>query len=501
MSNTKRVNKNSSLSDPVAERIVIASILQHGHEVFFDISTQISSDTFAQMQNHIIYSVAENLINAGTQKPDIVTILAKINQIDGSAISKYSLDEYLSALMVDPISKDNIPQFVRRIRSLSFARSLRGKLQESIRTLEDITGEENILQILSIAESPLNTLVVDLVNGTDTVNLSDVLIDYLNFVAEQQPKIQGIPTGFPIYDHMIGGGLRNPGVHIIAARAKMGKSFMLLNIAFNVMKLGIPVLYLDTELTQELMLGRYAARVTETPIDIIETGKFADNINTSTRVKQTAESAANYPFYYHNISGKSHQEWLSLMRRFLMKTVGFEDGKLKPCLIVLDYVKLMNLDDAGSFAEHQYLGQIMTDLHNFAVQYNIPILTAAQVNRDGISKEDQSIVADSDKMVRYCSSLTIMKNKSSDDFTADPQTNGDKKLIVVASRFGRGTSDGEYVNVISDLSRGLIKEGKTNIENRQGSKLVKNAIDVKNKANAPDPFKNASSDLGTEIDF
>jgi hypothetical protein len=42
---------------------------------------------------------------------------------------------------------------------------------------------------------------------------------------------------------------------------------------------------------------------------------------------------------------------------------------------------------------------------------------------------------------------------------------GNKKLIVVATRFGPGNDDGEYINIKADLSRASIKEGHTNLEN------------------------------------
>jgi hypothetical protein len=133
---------------------------------------------------------------------------------------------------------------------------------------------------------------------------------------------------------------------------------------------------------------------------------------------------------------------------------------------MLDYLKTMDLADVGDFQEYQYLGDFITKLHNFAVKHDVPVLATVQLNRDGINKEDSSVVSGSDRILWLCSSLAYLKKKTDEDVAAgDSKTNGDRKLIVVDTRYGSGMdSSSEYINVISNLERSEMVEGKFNFE-------------------------------------
>jgi hypothetical protein len=133
---------------------------------------------------------------------------------------------------------------------------------------------------------------------------------------------------------------------------------------------------------------------------------------------------------------------------------------------MLDYLKTMDMSDVGDIQEYQYLGDFITKLHNFAVKYDVPILTTVQLNRDGINKEDSSVVSGSDRILWLCSSLAYLKKKTDEDVAAgDSKTNGDRKLIVIETRYGQGMdTTSEYINIISNLERSEMVEGKFNFE-------------------------------------
>lgn len=129
----------------------------------------------------------------------------------------------------------------------------------------------------------------------------------------------------------------------------------------------------------------------------------------------------------------------------------------------------MNLEDSNH-QEYQYIGQILTDLHNFCIKYNLPILAGCQLNREGIDREDQGTLSASDRINWLASSVTLLKNKTDVDYASSPVTDGNKKFVIVKSRFGPGTGDGEYINLKCDLARSLIIEGETNLNVRKNKK-------------------------------
>lgn len=465
----KQVNE---LVDSAAERLVISALIQYGTEIFHDINSLVDEQFFFHPENKLIYSVVKSLIlEQGINKPGIASILTLINSVDKEAIQKFELTRYLTILSDSQVTKEEYKPFLEKIVRLGYSRNLIHRLKLAIENIEQSNGQKSVLQLIRSAEEPVVDFTETLINQEDVINLTDYISAYVEQTENNAGKMVGIPTGFPCFDAKIGGGLRYPGVHLIGARTGIGKSQMCLNIAHNVSSLGIPVLYLDTELTKEQTLGRWLARTTNIPISEIETGNFANNPSTKRDLitKSNVVIDKKQPFYYYNISGKSHEEWLSIARRWIMKIVGFdENGKTKPCLVIYDYIKLMNTKELGSLDEYQYLGQVTTDLHNFCVKYNIASLATVQLNRDGVSGEDTSVIAASDRIGWLVSSFSILKNKQESDYadTNNGPNSGNKKLIIPKARFGSGTDFGEYINLKCDLSRAKIVEGNTNIVNR-----------------------------------
>jgi replicative DNA helicase len=465
----KQATEQLPIYDAVAERMVITALLEHGAKVYYDIDGLVQDKDLYMPENKIIFSAIRQLIvDNKLERPDVTSIVGIIRTNDPKALVDHDITDYITALGQEVIPAENVGPFCQRVVKLSLVRNLRARLLQAANGLGELNGDESAQEIIAAAEKPIIEFSNSLVSTNETIKLGTKLVDYLNMLAESKPGPRGIPTGFPRYDQCIGGGLR-PGVHLIGARAGVGKSFMCLNIAHNVMNLGIPVLYLDTELTEEAVMDRLSALISGVKIDDISTGLFSQKADSCQKVFESAKKFAdNNLFYYENISGKNHNAWISIMRRWIMKDVGFKpDGTVKDCVILLDYIKTMDLRELKNVTEWQYLGQAITDLHNFTVTYDVPILSMAQLNRDGIHKDDQSVIAASDRLIALCSSFSILRKKEQEDFADDPPYNGNMRIGNYKSRFGASLADGEYINIKADLSISKMEEGKTNLENRQ----------------------------------
>ena len=114
--------------------------------------------------------------------------------------------------------------------------------------------------------------------------------------------------------------------------------------------------------------------------------------------------------------------------------------------------------------EFQVLGFMMTALHNFALRYEVPILSFVQLNRDGINKETTDTASGSDRIIWLCSNFSIYKHKSDEEIAKDGPENGNRKLVPVIARHGEGLQDKDYINIMMNGSYAKITEGKTAFE-------------------------------------
>lgn len=457
------------LADPSAERAVLSGICKYGESVYLDIADIIQEGSFTIDSNKIIFSCIKNICDKQESLSiDIASIYSSAQELGVSHIlSKKEETQHLKAILDFPVNKDNIPKFAAKIRKLQIARLLHEQLEQAKEKLLDINGSEPVSSILSIAEDTVFDFT-SLINDTDNnpVSIASGIDEYIQNLIDNPIDQVGIPTGFPVYDEAIGGGLRRSTVNVIAARPKTGKTLLVDNMGWHISQKGIPVLNLDTEMTKEDHINRLLAMMTETEINNIETGKFAQSSDQKNKISKAVKALQESNIYYKSIAGKPFEEQLGLMRRWIVKDVGLEDdGSAKPCVIFYDYLKLMDSQGMSQdLKEYQVLGFMMTALHNFATRYKVPIVAFVQLNRDGITKESTDTASGSDRIIWLCSNFTIFKRKSDEEIAEDGPTEGNRKLVPIISRHGGGLDDNDYINCHMKGWCAKISEGRTKLE-------------------------------------
>lgn len=460
------------LSDIAAERAVLSGICQYGQDAYLDVSDIINSNTFTIDYNQLIFSCIDHTFKLQEDSTiDVASIYSAGEELGLSNImSRREVMEHVQSLFNFPINRENVRKFAAKIRKFEVARKLRDQLKAAGDSLLQLEGTETVSEILSIAENSIFEFS-SLINEDDNEpqRISEGLIDYIDYLAENPVDQIGLPTGFPEYDKAIGGGLRNGTVSIIGARMKVGKSLISTAIGYHIAsELKIPVLNMDTEMTYEDHLHRLLAMSSDCFIYDIETGKFAQKPNVDKKVRDLARKLENekIPYDHRSIAGTPFEEQLAIMRRWIVKKVGLDsEGKANPCMIVYDYLKLMDMSLLNSnTAEYQALGHITSILHNFSVKYKLPILSLIQLNRDGINKEGTEVMSGSDRIGWLCSNFTILKEKSDEEIAQDGVENGNRKLVPVIARHGAGMEYGDYINCHMHGAKGKILEGKTKFQ-------------------------------------
>lgn len=476
---------NAILQDSGVERAVLAGITTHGADCLFETEDILDVQDFYWKSNQELFKILKVLAHENDSRTfDIPSIQAIAKSLGYNNLANDGKNsEYLNALIeeIGP-SKENLKLLVATIYKLSLARRgwLAAKMVQD--NLRDITGSETIDDIMGKIEGPIFEFtgkITSIDNNTTTL-LGQNFNQMIQSLSETPKDMVGLPTGFPLWDAAIGGGLQPATVNIVAARQKEGKSFFCLNVARNLAKNKIPILYLDTELTGDVQLHRLISLISGVDLEHVRTGKFVHNEYENNAIWNCQKDIENLLIDHFSIAGMAPRAIISVARRWLSKRVGFShSGMAKPCLIIYDYLKLMNDGEfKNGLQEYQLLGFLITALHNFAVKFKLPILATVQLNKDGIKGEGTQFASGSDRIGWLCSNFTILKPKSPKEFNEDPPSNGTKKLVVTDTRYGPGMEDGEYINIINNLKIAKFTEGQlfsfatqTMIENQINEKI------------------------------
>lgn len=447
--------KEETLKNIASERAVLAGLITFGRDCYLEIDSLIGEDSFTIEQNKVLYRCVAKSFEQ-SEKIGFTEILASAQSLGlGEYIENKGFLSHIQGVTNTPVHIDNISDHAKRLKRLEFARKLQGGLRDIYKSLNDITGEESIHHILGLAENPIQKTCMSFVREDkfSPKPIGKDISGYVESLKENKGKSIGISSGMSDYDRCIGGGFRRKCVDIVAARMKVGKSVFADNVAMHVsLKLGIPVLMLDTEMSEFDHHNRLLANLCRININRIAGGEFYDDPEDIDRVKMAAKTIEKIPYDYINVSGQDFKSILSIMKRWIHKSVGYDStGRTNDCLIIYDYLKVMDSSSiTNNIAEHQALGFQITDLHNFTVENDCACLAFAQLNRDGITKEDTGAIGDSDKIARVGTSCTLFKKKTEEEKVADGLRNGNRKIIVLEARHGPGMEDDGYICVQMD---------------------------------------------------
>ena len=277
---------------------------------------------------------------------------------------------------------------------------------------------------ISVFEKYLDTINNEMSDFSSDIQNIDVSQSAEYFEAEytkriNQPELfQGIPCGLENIDSRTFGWL--PGqIIVFLAPSSGGKSVFLLNSAIHAnTKANKKVLYMSFEMNSWLCMLRHISLQYEIPYSKIKNvsldkEQFKNLIN---KMRKTKEG----PYFEYDVNMEDPTpEYIDTRIRELIATKG------KPDLLVVDYIGNMTVRNPNKGAnDYELQNEAIKQLFRMAKKYNIPIITAQQINREGVrdarkAKEankfmtyDQAAVSGGQVLLHLCTyAIAIEPNK------------------------------------------------------------------------------------------
>jgi replicative DNA helicase len=214
---------------------------------------------------------------------------------------------------------------------------------------------------------------------------------------QKQGKQPGIPFGYPTLDAKTGGMLPHEFI-TVAGFSGFGKSTFLKSVGFNVWAGGYTPLIITLEEEKKEIAKQFDAMAASLDLTKIrQLGLAPDDFKRWRELKERLkDSAADIPI-------------IDNLRHATPDAVFAETVRYKPDVVILDYLTLMRSGRPThrSASMWQTITEITQDLKQNARTLGIPILAAAQTNREGGKDGAElgnignsiSIIQDSDKVI------------------------------------------------------------------------------------------------------
>jgi replicative DNA helicase len=420
-------------SDKGSERMVLSCVLAVP-DLLIDVNTRLAERDFLSDNHRALFSILSSLYNRGVKSFDIMAVVSEATE--KGMLKLIGGAEYVDALMYNPVNPDNIEVYLLKVLECSTKYRLYRRtetIQENILANvgpSDDTEPADIL--IAKAESGILEVSMEAKQVEDAINLSDGLAAILKEKQENPVDVMGLSTNIPALDNSIN-GLTPGSLTVIAARQKGGKSTLLLNMAAHAaFTLGVPVLYIDTELNTIEVQMRTVSHLSQVPERMITNGKYINNEVFTSNVWRAHAVMDKGQLFHKYMPGFSMDAVKSMVRKYHAREgIG---------IFFFDYIKLPETTGGDSFKEHQILGNIATGLKDLAGQLNIPVVAAAQIKRGDTSNPKTRFqdgdVADSDRIGRFCSNLLAIGQKSKKEIEEDGLTCGTHRLQVLLARAG-----------------------------------------------------------------
>ena len=248
-----------------------------------------------------------------------------------------------------------------------------------------------------------------------------------------------IETPWPLINKLLCGGLGQGDLGLIAGGPGGGKSWALISLGAQAVKLGFTVIHYTLELSEKYVGRRYDACFTEIPV--------GDVIDNKDIVKERVENLRGGLYIREYPAG---QATVNTIHAHIEKCI---QQNIEPDLIILDYADLLN--SKSSREKRDKLDDIYTGLRGLATEMKIPIWTASQVNRSGAREE----IIQGDRMAESYSKMMITDFAMSLSRNHEDKENGTGRWHIMKNRYG---ADGMTFNSTIDTSIGKIEINERN---------------------------------------
>jgi replicative DNA helicase len=218
--------------------------------------------------------------------------------------------------------------------------------------------------------------------------LADAAVRYDSYTTKEDK----IPFDLDEMNAVTKGGMSRKALFCVSAESGGGKSIFMTHTAAAALKQGKNVLYISMEMSEEKIAERIDANLLKVNVDALKDLTKDDFVN---RVEKISRKTMGKLYIKEYPTGSAHSGHFRGLLEELKSKQNF-----MPDLVIVDYLGICasaRVKMGGTVNTYSYQKAIAEELRALAVEYNIAMLTGAQLNRSGYSNSDveMSSVADS----------------------------------------------------------------------------------------------------------
>jgi len=396
---------------------VLSSLLTH-KEFLTNIHDIISEEYFDNSAQKWIISEILRYYNKYHTTPSMEVLKTEVKKIDNE-ILQLSIKEQLKEAYI--ASEEDLAYIEEEFSNFCKNQQLKKALMTSVELLK--AGDYD--SIRHLVDNALKA------GGDKNIGLEynkDIETRY-----REESRIV-IPTPWDVFINLFQGGLGNGDFGLIFGNPGGGKSWTLIALGGEAVKLGYNVIHYTLELSENYIGKRYDAYFTNIPVNLIHDYKD--------KVEETINALPGNLIIKEYSPGKAS---ISTIESHIKKTI---DQGTKPDLILIDYVDLLRSKRSKGDRKEE-IDDIYMSTKGLARELKLPIWSVSQVNRAG-AKDD---IIEGDKAAGSYDKIMITDVAISLSRKKEDKVAGTGRFHIMKNRYG---GDGMTFGAKIDTSTGFM---------------------------------------------
>jgi len=374
------------------EEIILNQLIQN--KEFFDaFISHIKPEYFGDDDEKVLF----NLIHTHATKYDQqATTHVLLNEIQGTNLGQDRFDllnQYVDEIIdVDTYAPPSQKWLDEKSDEWCESRSLENAIWQSVHVFQ---GDDKSIERSGIPDLIRDALAVS--------RNPDIGHSFFDDVAKRWDRLHDqvvkIPFDIELLNLITKGGLEPKTLNCLIAETGTGKTIFLCHVAAGAIRQGYNVTYITAEMDEWKIAERIDANLLGISMDDLAALKKNDFTGIWKRnISQYSLESKSYGRLYikqyptataHVGHFRAFHSELALKKQF------------KPNLVIVDYLNICTssrISMGSNIGLYAYIKSIAEEFRGFAVEMDVPVLTATQVNRGGMDSTDFGMNATSESV-------------------------------------------------------------------------------------------------------
>jgi replicative DNA helicase len=359
------------------EQAILSSLI-YDEEYARRVIPFLKPNYFHESTERIVFEQIEKFIIKYNGLPTKDTLLIEIDKKEGipEELFKNTVDYINNNIRYD--AKD-IQWLVDSTEEFCQERAVYNAIMESIEIIDGKSKSNEKGTIPTILSDALSVSFDDYI-GHDFLDNSD---DRFLFYNRKEDKI---PFDIEYLNIITKGGLPRKTLNILLAGTGVGKTLAMCHMASANLLDGKNVLYITLEMAEERIAERVDSNLLNIPLNELEGFPKQIYDEKITRLKKKTTGKLIIKEFPTATVGSGH--FRHLLNELHLKK------NFRPDIVYIDYINLCTssrIKMGSNVNSYSYIKAVAEELRGLAVEKNIPIVSATQLNRTGFTNSDPGL--------------------------------------------------------------------------------------------------------------